>query len=97
MHIDSFAGKHINADLLKYNTYRMYFYKESRYTNLIKIAENPREIDRYSNDHDLVFYYTWEDGKFDSRTKVKNGEWVEPAQTKLKFTIELVSPDSAKK
>ena len=75
----------------------MIFYKESRYTNLIKIAENPRELDRYSVDHDLVFDYTWEDGKFDSRTEIKNGERIYPGQTKLKFTIEPVSPDSAKK
>jgi len=95
--IDSFVSKHINNTLLKYNTYSMIFYKESRYTNLIKIAENPREIDRYSNGHDLVFYYTWLDGKFDSRVKIKNGEQVEPVQTKLRFTIEPVINDSFKK
>ena len=96
LYIDSFAKSYINKALLRYNTYRMYFYKESRYTNLIKIAENPRELDRYSAGHDLVFYYTWLDGKFDSRVKIKNGEQVDPVQTKLKFTI-IQIPDSAKK
>ena len=96
IYIDSFVGRHINKRLLEYNTYRMYFYKESRATNLIKIAENPRELDRYSRDHDLIFKYDWDDGKFRGRIKIKNGEQVEPAQTKLKFTI-IQTQDSVKK
>jgi len=97
LYVDSFVGKHINPSLLQYNTYRMYFFKESRYTNLIKIEQNPRELDRYSASHDLVFQYTWIDGKFTGREKIKNGETIDPEQKKLQFTIEKVSADSIKK
>ena len=94
LYIDSFASKHINIELLKYNTYRMYFYKESRHTNLVKIVENPRELDRYSSDHDLVYDYTWVDGKFDGRIKIKNGEQVEPELPKYKYTLIYTPEDS---
>ena len=83
--IDSFVNKHINPQLLQYNNYMMYFYKESSKTNLVKIKENPRELDRYSAGHDLVYHYEWIDGKFEGRVKIKNGEQVEPELGKYNF------------
>lgn len=97
LYIDSFVAKHVNADLIKFNTFRMYFFKESKLTNLIKIEENPRELDRYSNDHDLVFDYSWEEGKFQGRVRIKDGERIYPGQKKLKFTIQPVVSDSIQK
>ncbi len=96
LYVDSFVRKYINIEILKYNTYRMYFYKETKYTNVEKIAENPRELDRYSSDHDLVYDYTWIDGKFEGRIKIRNGEQVEPELPKYNFTLIYTPEDSLK-
>lgn len=94
--IDSFVYKHISAELLKFNTYVMVFYKESSRTNLKKISENPRELDRYSAEHDLIFDYIWLDAKFDGRLRIKDGERIYPGHKKLHFTMEPIY-DSVKK
>lgn len=56
---------------------RLYFYKESSKTNLLAIERNPREVDRYSNAHDLVYCYIVKLNGSTVREKFKNGEVIE--------------------
>jgi hypothetical protein len=65
----------------------MMFYKESDKTNVKNLSDNPRDLYRYSQDHDLIYEYFWMNGAFLARHKFKNGEIVEP---KKSITIEDV-------
>lgn len=42
-----------------YTEYIMFFYKESKKTNPENITKNPKIIDRYSNENDLICTYHW--------------------------------------
>lgn len=59
---------------------RLWFYKESSRTNLISISQNPKEIDRYSNDHDLVYCYIIKGEGERIRERYKNGEVIETTE-----------------
>lgn len=48
------------------------FYKASDVTNVLHLKNNPRDIDRYSQENDLMFSYKWENGKFMGRTHLHN-------------------------
>lgn len=64
----------------------MVFYKRSSVTTIENIIANPRIIDRYSQDNDLIFSYEWVHGKSFSKFKFKNGRLV---NSKIKnITIE---------
>jgi hypothetical protein len=82
--IDSFAYKNKHVNINDYGLYKMFFYKKSAKTNPKNLSENPRDLYRYSQDHDLIFMYNWINGKFAGRYKLKNGEIIEP-----KHNIEL--------
>jgi hypothetical protein len=56
----------------------MMFYKESEYTNEKALKKNPRNLYRYSQQNDWIFTYTWCNGTFMGRTKIRNGEFVNP-------------------
>ncbi len=73
--IDSFVIEYTSSKSYPYNTeeIRLYFYKETKKTNLKAIKQNPREIDRYSNEHDLIFMYIIDNKGNTVRTKYKNG------------------------
>lgn len=76
--IDSFALKTAGDDFKNYTNYSLTFYKYSNITNIEHLKANPRDIDRYSQDNDMIFDYNWSDGKFLLRKKIKNGRVVEP-------------------
>lgn len=96
MQLDSFVTTYILKNKYPETTekIRLYFYKETSKTNLVAIEQNPREIDRYSNDHDLVFYYAVKSNLEVERKKYKNGEVVEtlpkPTIPTPKFKIEKI-------
>jgi len=91
--IDSFVVVFTSGNNYHANTaeIRLYFYKETSKTNLAVIKQNPRDIDRYSNEHDLIYYYAVKlDGTFE-REKYKQGEIIENTAEQLpkpKFRIE---------
>lgn len=62
----------------------MLFYKESTKTNIKNLSANPKDLYRYSQDHDLIYEYSWMNGKFLAKLKFKNGEIIEP-----KYNIQL--------
>ena len=76
--LDSFVNKNRDSVLDKYSDYYMTFYNKSSKTNIANLTKNPRDLDRYSQDHDLLFMYWWSNGKFMKRYKFKNGEMVDP-------------------
>lgn len=79
--IDSFVEKNKDKNLSKYATYGIVLYKESSETNIKTIQANPRVIDRYSQQNDMIYEYSWTAGKFGIRFKYKNGEIIEPKST----------------
>ena len=77
--IDSFVAREKAGDLQKYSNYAIVFFKESSQTNERNIIESQKKvIDRYSNDHDAIYEYDWNNGKFLTRFKIKNGLIVSP-------------------
>jgi hypothetical protein len=83
--VDSFAKKNRDVNFDKYDGYGMVFYKESKFTNEEYVAKNPRSIDRYSQDHDLVYSYDWDKKGVLYKAKYKNGVLIYPKNT---ITIE---------
>jgi hypothetical protein len=85
--IDSFANNvysHRNEELAQLT---LFFYKKSKNTNIENLKRNIRIVDRYSNEHDLLFMYVWSDGKLISRYKFKKGQIIRP---KTKILIENI-------
>lgn len=76
--IDSFANKNKDIYFSKYDSYSMVFYKESEFTNEEYVAKNPRTIDRYSNDNDLIYRYVWDKKGLYHKAKYKNGVLINP-------------------
>lgn len=77
--IDSFAIKFLKTGKFSPNKeeVRIWFYRETARTNIEKINANPREVDRYSNQHDLVWGYTLLRNNFIKKEKFLNGEVVQ--------------------
>ncbi|MFZ4769825.1 MAG: hypothetical protein ACOYLO_06555 [Ferruginibacter sp.] len=94
--IDSFATNFLTSGKFSPNKeeVRLWFYKETAKTNIEAIRANPREVDRYSNEHDLVWGFTLQKNNFLRRKKFKDGEVIETNSIKIdpapKFRIEKV-------
>jgi len=76
--IDSFAKNVKAQDIDTLAQFTVNIYKKSKETNAENLAKSPRVLDRYSNTHDLIFIYTWFEGKLSPRYKFKNGKMIEP-------------------
>jgi len=76
--IDSFVNKNKDPLLQTYGGYSVTFYKLSDETNIINIIANPKVIDRYSNQNDLLYSYKWLQGMFLDRYKYEDGVIIEP-------------------
>lgn len=72
--IQNFVNENKSSDLGNYTQYDMVFYKESEITNIHHLQEHPRDLDRYSQQHDLLFDFMWSEGKFLKRYKYKDGK-----------------------
>ncbi|MBD3750611.1 MAG: hypothetical protein IE931_14075 [Sphingobacteriales bacterium] len=69
----------LKIDRIKeYDYITISIYKYSKKTNLENWKNNPRDIDRYSNEHDLIFCYVIHDNaeRSISKSKYRNGEIV---------------------
>ncbi|WP_412468765.1 hypothetical protein [Pedobacter sp. KLB.chiD] len=71
--LNEFVLKRINQDVFKYINFSMSFYLESNITNVQHLKTDPRDLDRYSNDHDRKFTYSWSKGQFLSIFEFKDG------------------------
>lgn len=77
--IDSFSNNFFKKKTFLPHTERveLYFYKETNKTNLEAIKANPREVDRYSNFHDLVWRFTLLKNGSIVKERMKNGDVLE--------------------
>lgn len=71
--IDSFVERAKADNPSNFFQYDMIFYKKSDKTNIESIAADRRLIDRYSQEHDLIYSYSWSKGQLVSKMKFKNG------------------------
>lgn len=62
--IDSFAFAKAKNYKDGFNDVLLIFYKASKITNKAHLKENPRDLDRYSENNDMLFTYAWQNGKF---------------------------------
>lgn len=83
--IEEFTKNHKNPTWQKYNSYQMIFYKETQITNDTSIKNHAHNLDRYSQDHDWIFSYSWSNGELIRKRKIVNGEYVDSSG---KITIE---------
>ncbi len=72
-YLDSFVFGRNDIDVKNYASYSIVFYKKSAVTNIKNIKANPRIIDRYSQENDLIYKYVWLHGKFANKYKYRNG------------------------
>jgi hypothetical protein len=85
--ITAFANKNADTSLFKGSyMYRMYFYKASKHTNLKNIAKDKNVIPDYSLQHDIIFIFSWYDGKY-RKLKMKNGFPVDDVNDQRKVEI----------
>lgn len=76
--VDSFAHYLGRIKKESCNSFTITFYKASDITNLIHLKENPRDLDRYSQNNDEIYDYRWSNGIFLGKTKIKNGKIIDP-------------------
>lgn len=76
--IDSFISYNLGDNHKKYIQYDMIFYKESNETTLANVIADRKIIDRYSQNHDLVYSFSWMKGKLIKKFRFKNGKIVDP-------------------
>lgn len=77
--ISSYVKKIIDTIKGNYNQIGFSFYLRSKITNEEHLKKNPRDLDRYSQENDLLWMYTWEKKKNKmTRFKFKNGEIIYP-------------------
>jgi hypothetical protein len=71
--IDSYVTGNFKDISKNYSDYQVVLYKESAETTESAIKEDKRVIDRYSQDHDLIYIYFWMNGKFIEKRRVRDG------------------------
>ncbi len=71
--LDCFVISSIDSNIYSYGQYTMIFYKESDITNIRHLSENPRDLDRYSQDNDMIYNYIWFNGKLSMISEIKDG------------------------
>jgi hypothetical protein len=85
--IDSFANSLKNESFKKVSGYQIVFFKHSSITDINHLRENPRDLDRHSQDNDLIRVYNWVYGTYVGREIWHNGEIIDP---KSNITVEDV-------
>ena len=94
--INDFVQKNkSDSNINKCLNYSMVFYKYSKETNDSNLRANPRQLDRYSQQHDLICDYKWSQGTFTEVYWHKNGKIVKegyPRREPDDFKVEDVKP-----
>ena len=75
--VDEYVEKIKGNSPLKYNQYNILFYKHSSITNVKHLKSNPRDLYRYSQEHDAVYLYVFINNK-KSFYEYKNGKMMNP-------------------
>ena len=74
--IDSFVNAKVDTNFMNYENYILVFYKSSDKTNIEHLKEDPKDLDRYSQQNDWIYTYTWSRGLFLGREKIMGGRIV---------------------
>ncbi len=93
--IDSFAREIFTQRSFANDMERvqLFFYKESNKTNIAEIIKNPNEVDRYSNQHDLVYSIISRADGTVTKEEIKNGVVISTSRNetpKLRFKVKKV-------
>ena len=75
-YLDSFVAKNKGINPRSYSQYSMIFYKYSSITNNEHIKNNPRDLDRYSQENDRVYGYFFNGDRLHIQ-EYKNGELID--------------------
>lgn len=84
--IDSVGMNPRDSNYKSIQDLQIVFYKSSSKTNLKNLKDNPRDIVRYSQDHDLIYIYYHSSGKFLFKQKWHNGEILD-STNKIEISI----------
>ena len=76
-YVDSFVANNKGINPRSYSQYSMIFYKYSSITNNEHIKNNPRDLDRYSQENDMVYGYFF-NGDTLHIQEYKNGKLIDP-------------------
>ncbi|RYX92393.1 hypothetical protein EON78_06455 [bacterium] len=87
--IDSMANALYKIYKPKYFSYQLAVYKYSDYTNPTHLTEYPRDLDRYSQDNDMIFTYRWLGNSPVNKWIWRKGEVISP---KIDIIIEDAPP-----
>lgn len=74
--LDSVGKAPLAPSLKNFQDFQRIFYKSSDQTNLKALKENPRDLVRYSQNHDLISIYYFSKGKFLFKQEWSDGEIV---------------------
>lgn len=69
--IDSFVCTIQDSTWERFSECHILIYKESKYTNNEYITRNPRDLDRYSQENDFLYWYIWSNGVFYSKVSMQ--------------------------
>lgn len=75
--VDSFAYGNRAKDLAKYSYYTILVYKHSDVTDIANLKVNPKDFETHSFLNDMIYTYTWSNGTWSSKTKLKGRKIVE--------------------
>ena len=81
--IDTLIGRFVRSEIVNikdtFDQIILTFYKESDITNETHLKENPRDLDRYSQNNDMIWSFNWEKKSNHIYSyKYKNGEIIYP-------------------
>lgn len=76
--VTDFVLKNNQNNFLRYDSYNMLFYKKSHISNKTHLEDSPRDLDRYSQDNDWVYDFSWRGKRKEYViSKYKNGKIVD--------------------
>jgi hypothetical protein len=70
--INDFVERTKDVNLNRYTWYSISFFIASDETNIISLKQHP---DRYYNQDNIIYEYTWFRGKFSARLSIKMAEY----------------------
>ena len=82
--VDSIALSKWDSTIAKYDNYSIVFFKESDETNIEALRDNPRNMYRYSQERDMIYWFRWSKGKFMGKMKFVDGKEIKGDERKFK-------------
>jgi hypothetical protein len=77
--VDSLSEALLPKNIRDYSHYNIFLYKHSKNSNIENVKKYGKNFDRNDPLKDLIYIYSWSNGKFMGRVKFKNGKMIEPS------------------